>query len=822
MKTLCTNGLALVWLLILFIANCGKLAIAQTNSTNSATLPARSSLGMGGITTTPERKASPKFGGTELPVPPQQNVRWIPPANPFPVNYATATASLFTQGMADPRGCEYREIEIGTGEAWGGDGGVAATRGWVLPGSGAQRFAVAWNGLVYPVVSVGKAADLAADVQAAVQKPGRSWRSALPERYTTSHETCLALKGCLLFRLGEVELARLMWSAVQFGQSLDLNRLPEASQPAPQQFKLSDTDQYLAWASDWAWGAFDRAVCAHMRGDDGLALATARLLATAQPKLEAAADQRGFKRQRTYNSPWDGKYLDHVEFLRPLPTLLADQERRARRKVQRAPLADTAKMAESKTRIAALMERLDEVAVRQWGQPCGLGPWETDPVLVALLKEGKPAIGPLLEHLEKEAANQLTRSVSFGRDFHRGRTLHPTTQPVVKLLLNLMEASYAEAGVDHAMIYYGKVSNAQLAERLRSYWKTLGQMPRAERWYRNLADDKAGGKAWADALGNIIKTEPVPGRTNETRLAGEELRAKTAPKVTELLVRRAGALARSANHAFERSEAVAFIMNAEKWEALSLLPLAADLQRSIEAAYSGKDNIGSADPLNAKAIAALAMLRARHGDAMGLDAYAGWISQAVPQALDDSVLDVLEPFSQFPKQPSMRAAAHDMFGNQKSPWGTLGWMLDAKNHLRSRKPLATPVLIIPEIRELVIQELGKRDPAGEAENLGKGNLTVRYANGNGITYGARKDTEGMAVGAKFPFRRCDVVLEQLTAIPGFPAFSLLWAEPKRDEAVAATIALLKDSGERLRVRKMPPGWSSAFDPPLVELGEQVK
>ena len=775
---------------------------------------------MGGIATIPARKASPKFAGTEMLIPPQQNARWVPPANPFPESYATATALLFTQGMADPRGCEYREIEIGTGEPWGGDGGVATTHGWVLPGSGAQRFAVAWNGLVYPLVSSGPPADLARDVRGAVQKVARNWRSALPERFTASHETCLALKGCLLFRLGEVELAKLMWSGALLGQTPDLNRPSGTDNPEP--VKLPEADPYLAWANDWAWGAFDRTVCAHMRGDDGLALSTARQLATAQPKLEAAADQRGFKRQRTHNSPWDGKYLDHVEFLRALPTLLADQERRLGRKLPQKSLADIAKLTEPRQRIASLIERLDEVAVRQWGQPGGLGPWETDPVLAALIKEGKPAIEPLLEHLEKEAANRLTRSVSFGRDFHRGRNLHPTTQPIVKLVIDLMQASYAEAGIDPSSIYYGKISNTDLANRLRAYWKTLGQMPRAERWYRNLADDNAGGKAWADALGNIVRVEPVPGKTNETRLTGEALRAKAKPSVTELLVRRAAALAGAASHVFSRGEAVAFLLAAEQWEAPPLLPLAAALQQSISTAYDGKRNIGSADPLNAKAIGSLAMFRARHGDTAGLDAYAQWVAGALPEVLDDSVLDVLEPFSRFPKQPSLRAAARDMFGSPKSPWGTLGWMLDAKNHLRSRKPLATPVLIIPEIRVLVLEELGNRNPAGEATHLGNGNLSVKYANWSVITYGARKDTEGKAVGAKFQFRRCDVVLEQLSAIPGFPAFSLLWSEPKRDEAVGAAITLLKVSGDRLQIRKMPPRWSPAFDPPLVELPEPSK
>ena len=62
--------------------------------------------------------------------------------------------------MADPRGCEYREVEVG-------DGGPVKTRGFVLPErpGDAGRFAVGWDGVVYPAFAVGAPADLEADVR---------------------------------------------------------------------------------------------------------------------------------------------------------------------------------------------------------------------------------------------------------------------------------------------------------------------------------------------------------------------------------------------------------------------------------------------------------------------------------------------------------------------------------------------------------------------------------------------------------------------------------------------------------------------------------
>ncbi len=89
-----------------------------------------------------------------LPVPPQQHKSWHPdPA--IPTNILSAAEMLFEQGFPDPRGCEYREIEVEVSGVWDGKARVVKTRGWVLPEkSGTNQFAICWNGLIYPVAKV--------------------------------------------------------------------------------------------------------------------------------------------------------------------------------------------------------------------------------------------------------------------------------------------------------------------------------------------------------------------------------------------------------------------------------------------------------------------------------------------------------------------------------------------------------------------------------------------------------------------------------------------------------------------------------------------
>src|SRR5262249_595311 len=74
--------------------------------------------------------------GAALPIPPCQNSSWISNTT-FPSGLVSAAETLFRQGLADPRGCEYRSIEVRLAP-------FRSTHGWVLPPSEArpQRFAI--------------------------------------------------------------------------------------------------------------------------------------------------------------------------------------------------------------------------------------------------------------------------------------------------------------------------------------------------------------------------------------------------------------------------------------------------------------------------------------------------------------------------------------------------------------------------------------------------------------------------------------------------------------------------------------------------------
>jgi hypothetical protein len=379
---------------------------------------------------------APRFEGASLPVPPEQNQPWVAPATTLPKSLVTATKLLFDQGMADPRGCEYREVEIS-------DRALVATHGFVLPAKPGtvQRFAVGWDALVYPASSVGKPAELDADVGRLAEslRKGREEAAAktAPRFYepggfldptyrlfrrtgpNAGVENPSALKVCVLLRLGRADLAETVFAAGTTWKP-DAGREPTEV-------------TYQTLATEWANQAYSRAADAHGRGDDVIALDTARRVSAFIEAAGRALDEMGFARPQGVR-PISGREAPRFfPQLGQLPDLMADQERRANEPPrERVPGPD----APAEKRIAAFIRELDQLTgsgmiLNGIASPGG-------PAVGALVREGDAAVLPLLAVLESDG--RLTRTVSHpgsrtGRD---DRSIHYVYQPAYNALTAIL------------------------------------------------------------------------------------------------------------------------------------------------------------------------------------------------------------------------------------------------------------------------------------------------------------------------------------------------------------------------------------------------
>ena len=778
--------------------------------------------------------------GQWIPASPQQAAPWQPPASDLPEVFVSATTALFRQGLADPRGCRYREVDVHIGSCWRGDAGVATIHAWVLPAEKGQeqRFAVCWNGLVHPVEAVGKEADLGADVLAAVRadeerrtkwakdNPDRRYyrfRHAAPEGRAIAHETLLSLKAALLLRLGEAGLAEKLWAAWTAGMDEQTN-----------DDRVHLKDPYLMLATEWTWALFDRAVCAHMRGDDRLALASVRPLVAVWPAVEAQAERRGFRRP-DYPKTEDGK-PPYLHFLRPARALLTDQERRAKEpKRKRALDVGLESFPDEAARVTALIQDLEEVSARQGGQPGGVS-LAGDPVVQALIRQGEDAIEPLLGCLEHDS--RLTRSVHFHRDFFRHRSLIGAHEAAYAALANILKTSFfGVAATGDDLSSRGAKGRKAVAARIRAYWKRFRGVPLHERWYRTLADDGAPWGHWLQAARNIVQPVDVHSERSSMlggwvtvprrkpgeapRMRGEALRQKKDPSVAELMARRVEQMVAPAMDELDRSgtfrdsnrvhtvrSASDLALALAKWDAEASRPVLRRLLGQMRRAQ-GHDMPYSLDERFARPVVKMTLALAKAGDLGTLDDYAAWVQRQRPKALSFEIGTVFEPMWRYPDHPKVTEAAERMFNGQ-SPWNPLIQTGKAAGGFQVGDLFGKPLVAMPAFRRQLLERLTDKRVAGKVAVRSDGRVNISVVNNWSTSTSALPDDPRCPKeGTEAPFRLCDVYAWLLSRLEGTPQCELFWPEAERDKAAAACAAFLTRFGSRFacaRAGRHPEHW----------------
>ncbi len=750
---------------------------------------------------------SPHFTGKSMPNPPAQDRAFeMPTTTKLPQVFLTATTALFELGLADPRDCEYREVRLGTGDIWHGDGGVLKVHAWVLPikdgeTDKSQRFAVAWNGLVYPTVDIGEKSDLTADVAAACKadedfradwkrdNPGRGefyrFRNANSEASTLRERELLPIRACLLLRLGETELAERVWSDWTAGMQQNTN-----------DDSIHLNDPYMMLAGDWLWARFDRALTAHMRGDDRLALFDARKLSALEEPATSIAQKRGFDKSRY------GKF----DFLSPLPKLLADQERRRAEKPRvHVQLPDGKNFPKRAERIAALIADLDEVGARQWGQPGGVA-LGGNSIVQALIREGDAAVEPLLQCLEKD--DRLTRSVHFHRDFFTSRSLIGVHEAAYDALSGIMQESFfvPESTGDDLSSRESDHRTA-LVRAIRADWKKYGRLPQEERWFKMLSDDSEHPERWIEAVENIVQrvdNEFTPSsiyggaRVDATEyeigkgpaFRGEALRKKHNPSVADLMAKRLRAIAGGGDDQYSRllrssmslAEALAI------WDGKSHL---ADLRNYADALRARFRESKETAPYLIRPIVELCLRQVELGDDGAKDEYAKWVVTVTREQAQFDTERLFEPMWRFADRPAVAKAAEQMFTREGSPWNPMVSTSDAN---RRRDHETSPLLGLPVYRNQILRLFDDKSKAGDWDSV-----SSRFEIDEDDPLKPRQ-------GVMVEYRKCDETASELSFVAGFPRIELYWPLANRDQAVRKSADILHRYGDRLKWNPDRPGF----------------
>jgi hypothetical protein len=755
-------------------------------------------------------RPAPRFAGTVIPEPPSQGRPWTAPATTLPRFLVSATEILFEQGVADPRGCEYRQVEIA-------NAAVVKGRGFVLPerADAPGRFVVCWDGQVYPALTVGAAADLDRDIHelaahvkqareaASSNRFGRGVSWGFPRENQDPYgpagvDDHSPIKLCLLLRIGRADLAETLFAA---GTTWS---------PGPRTHDLTDYGiSYLSLARDWAGSAFQTLIGAHMRGDDVIALDAARRLARFRDLATAKADAMGFPRDNPQSRGGTGP-APRFYFLTQLDELLRDQERRAKMPA-RGPIPR--KGGDPSARIAALIRDLDQIDERQMMSPGAAHPGSS-PLVRDLVAEGDPAVAPLLEVLESD--DRLTRSVSMGRGLSIERFVHPVHEAAFDALIRILRTNEFANQRVYAWNSVGAAKRKELAASIRRFWEKTRSVPLIERWYRTLRDDSADPARWLEAASGIASPEvqdgmPLP-KPGTRPLQGEPLRAGRDPSVTALMLRRARQIEQMGESQTRPDPsfrwACAMGSSLAVWDGQASLPLLRELMKGCRARsdrWRNQANPQSAPQNLASSLARFTQIRVRLGDLEALDEYAAWLRTTTPKMLEYGTFEALQPLLAQPEQPALALAARWLFNDPASPWVPL--LPEARGELSQpfQNLFASALIAVAGFREGALAGLADRAPLGTVERDEGGSIHRKIKDLPTLNYGSSNlDMEGFAVGVEYPFRNCDLVASNLSGLEGCPRCELFWPEARRDAAVAACAAYLKRFGG-LFTAEAPPG-----------------
>ena len=794
----------------------------------------------------------PLFLGHELPSPPAQTKPWSVLAPDLPPNLRSAAALLFEQGLVDPRECEYREIQLLAADLWG-DVKLLKTNAWVLPQSqpaAGRRFAVAWNGLVYPVISIGALSNLRVDVSAALkgyEDPGarvaRSWNNGQhveAESSAVLTKDILPIRAVTLLRLGEIEFAIKIWKACDWpgDGSAALGGVGGQSERGA-------GDPYLMLAESWAESRWRRAVCAHARGDDNLSLIDSLALAAFDKAVAKASEKRGIKRDddAPLPDPAAAVTAPFLSSLSELPRLLADQERRAKERQEghrsiTAPDLDkvleavNAKYKTPDARVTALIDALQDCA-DQYANDGRANDWfALNPTVRALAKQGDAAVEPLLRCYESDP--RLTRAVAYestsviGVELAAKAALHQILQKQWYGEPTPEELSAAHTDARHL-----------IAQQMREYWAKNRGVPLLERWYRTLKDDHATPMQWAAAAGNLVQPDTedavVGGQFYSTdwfalhadaegKPQGEPLRSRSDPGVSSLLRQR-----------LRDSEAIeqlpVYRPNSPEDQRASEAEMYADQIAQAIASWDGRSAVNELREYQAyvmnKAhgrrtakvprVMWCYKVRFRYNDPTVFEDYSKSVKSRTAQPIyfdgGYDFLSLCEPIWTHPDDPQMSKLADWLFADSHSPW-----IYGRENSSPNLGPRATavissPLLGFPAFRGEVLAMLDDKTPVGKLDIGDNGKLMRVEPDGKSFSDRDFCDADPKAPksGTRVEYRRCDEAAVSLSRAQGLPQIQLYWKEPDRDAAIHRCRDLLTQYGDRFRYAKDRPWW--AFNGP---------
>lgn len=395
-------------------------------------------------------------------------------------------ARLLKEILCDPRGAQFVRVKTVCHSAWGHSSEIAR-EGWLKSDKGADRvfFTDGWS---IPAPAPEKMEKL--DFLDFCRK-----RIAEAEKKPSEEEERKAIFGNMRMTadgyLGESNLMLAAWLLALDQPDLASKALLLARENAEESQRSRADDEeskkvsiddrlVLVLKDDLAWEAFAGMVHAYM------------------VRADQEAFEHGERLLRLYPESVKKEYTQ-------AEAIMAELKRRKEKgtfgKTPSEGLPEGFAAWEPEKKVAWLIDSLEEVDVRQWGQPGGV-PLGMDHRVAALIQLGDPAVPSLIDTIEKD--ERLTRSVHFWRDFARDRTVLSVREAALTAVMSILKVhAFEPVATGDNFTSRGSDENAKVVKQLREYWKKNGNQPLTERMMNVLTNPKSDFKATQEAAHNL-------------------------------------------------------------------------------------------------------------------------------------------------------------------------------------------------------------------------------------------------------------------------------------------------------------------------------
>ena len=392
--------------------------------------------------------------------------------------------------------------------------------------------------------------------------------------------------------------------------------------------------------------------------------------------------------------------------------------------------------------------------------------WRQSETVQKLVAAGDKAVPALLDAFENDT--RLTRSFRLSRQGFGPADLAPVSDAAKSALEDILNRQYYLPNSRLSR----EAQNAELLQQMRADWQRLRAFSPSERLYRILLDDWETPEHWSETARALVQRGPkrdffmTQSTPKNAPLAGETLRSKTAPSVSELLAKRATQTALVALNARKTKAPNSFYepmglansitYNAAIWDLTRAVPLLkAQWNRNLE--YESLETRPYADvglATNQVHILRFRTKAAREGDAP-LEDYARWIEKH-PFGYYD--VNTYVPLADFDAKPIIKATARKLFGPTQKPFqATFAIPKGQWPNMTRFYALSSPLMKQPDFRALVIRELSNKTVVARLRASSTKRVVVETLIGQGELATAESPNAKLQTGSTVPLRVCDLV-----------------------------------------------------------------